>query len=188
MSSIKTVKLSQYLLDLKEEVKKLEGDQDDFSSRIESLEEKVVLVEGQIVNLEDDQNKQIIKQNKEVEKLTVTDANIHDELQKFKDDFSKDLENIRNKENTLDSGFEDMLNRTTADKENIEEELKEVKEKMIQLEFKAENSKKVEDLSAKINDLNTEREAINSKATKELEDLKDKIQELETDFVCDVSG
>ena len=171
------------ILDLKEEVKKLEGDQDDFSSRIESLEEKVVLVEGQIVNLEDDQNKQIIKQNKEVEKLTDTDANIHDELQKFKDDFSKDLENIRNKENTLDSGFEDMLNRSTADKESFEEELKEVKERMVQLEFKTENSRAVETLSAKIHDLSTEKDAMNSKASKELEDLKDKIQELETDFV-----
>ena len=146
------------ILDLKEELQKLEGDQDDFNNRIESLEEKVVLVEGQIVNLEDDQNDITTKQKKDVEKLIETDEDIRDELQKLKDDFSKDIENIRNKENTLDSGFEDMLNRTTADKENIEEELKEVKEKMIQLEFKAENSKKVEDLSAKINDLNTERE------------------------------
>lgn len=171
------------ILDLKEEVKKLEGDQDDFSSRIEYLEEKVVLVEGQIVNLEDDQNKQTIKQNKEVEKLTETDANIHNELQKLKDDLSKDLENIRNKENTLDSGFEDILNRSTADKESIEEELKEVKERMVQLEFKTENSKTVETLSAKIHDLNTERDAINTKTSKDLEDLKEKIQELETDFV-----
>ena len=171
------------ILDLKEELKKLEGDQNDFSSRIESLEEKVVLVEGQIVNLEDDQNKQIIKQNKEVEKLTDTDANIRDELQKIKDDFSKDLENIRNKENTLDSGFEDMLNRSTADKESFEEELKEVKERMVQLEFKTENSRAVETLSAKIHDLTTEKDAINSKASKELENLKDKIQELETDFI-----
>lgn len=171
------------ILDLKEEVKKLEGDQDDFSSRIEYLEEKVVLVEGQIVNLEDDQNKLTIKQNKEVEKLTETDANIHNELQKLKDDLSKDLENIRNKENTLDSGFEDILNRSTADKESIEEELKEVKERMVQLEFKTENSKTVETLSAKIHDLNTERDAINTKTSKDLEDLKEKIQELETDFV-----
>ena len=171
------------ILDLKEEVQKLEGDQDDFNNRIESLEEKVILVEGQIVNLEEDQNNLTSKQNKDVEKLTETDADIRDELQKLKDDLSKDIENIRNKENTLDSGFEDMLNRTTADKENIEEELKEVKEKMIQLEFKAENSKTVEALSAQINELNTERESSNSKASKELEDLKDKIQELETDFV-----
>ena len=171
------------ILDLKEEVQKLEGNQDDFGSRIESLEEKVVLVEGQIVNLEDDQNKQTIKQEKEVEKLTESDANIHNELQKLKDDLFKDLENIRNKEDTLDSGFEDILNRSTADKEIIEEELKEVKERMVQLEFKTENSKTVETLSAKIHDLSSERDAINTKASKELDDLKEKIQELETDFV-----
>ena len=171
------------ILDLKEEVQKLEGNQDDFCSRIESLEEKVVLVEGQIVNLEDDQNEQTIKQKKELEKLTETDANIHNEFQKLKDDLSKDLENIRNKENTLDSGFEDILNRTTADKESIEEELKEVKERMVQLEFKTENSKTVETLSAKIHDLSSERDVINTKASKELEDLKEKIQELETGFV-----
>ena len=166
------------ILDLKEEVQKFEADQEDFKNKIESLEEKLVLVEGQIVNLEDENTVQTTRQKKDVEMLTETDGNIKDEIQRLRVDLLKDFENIKNKENTLDSGFEDFLNRSSADRENFEEALKEVRENMVQLEVKT-----VDTLTAQINEITIEKEASKTKASDDMKDLKSKIQQLESEMI-----
>ena len=169
---------------LKKNIGSMEERQNEHGDKISSLENHLVLAEGQIVNLEEGQADLSLKLTKDVNDLRKGDQDILDNLEQFKVETLDELQNLKNKENSWDSGFEDMLNRSTSitnNMENVEEEIRKMKESMIQLEFKTESSTVVETLSAEVGKLHDEKQSSEARTSAEIEALMAKINILEQD-------
>ena len=170
------------LLQLKKDIGSMDERQNEHGDKISSLENHLVLAEGQIVNLEEGQADLSLKLTKDVDDLKKSDQAIQDNLEKFKVETLDELQNLKNKENSWDSGFEDMLNRSTSitnNMENVEEDIRKMKESMIQLEFKTESSTVVQTLSAEVGKLHDEKQSSEARTSAEIEALVAKINILE---------
>ena len=120
--------------------------QNEHGDKISSLENHLVLAEGQIVNLEEGQADLSLKLTKDVDDLRKSDQDIQDNLEQFKVETLDELQNLKNKENSWDSGFEDMLNRSTSitnNMENVEEEIRKMKDEEWQPTSQKHNSEEV---------------------------------------------
>ena len=84
-------------------------------------------------------------------------------------------------EDTLDSGFKDMLNTSNSfstNMESVEEEIRRMRESLVELEFKSERAVLVEGLTAQVEQITEEKTKQEERTTAELESLAEKIAEL----------
>ena len=91
------------------------------------------------------------------------------------------MENLRAMEDTLDSGFKDMLNTSNSfstNMESVEEEIRRMRESLVELEFKSERAVLVEGLTAQVEQITEEKTKQEERTTAELESLAEKIAEL----------
>ena len=91
------------------------------------------------------------------------------------------MDNLRAMEDTLDSGFKDMLNTSNSfstNMESVEEEIRRMRESLVELEFKSERAVLVEGLTAQVEQITEEKTKQEERTTAELESLAEKIAEL----------
>ena len=84
-------------------------------------------------------------------------------------------------EDTLDSGYKDMLdtsNSFTTNMESVEEEIRRMRESLVELEFKSERAVMVEGLTAQVAQMTEDKERKEERTAEELENLAKKIAEL----------
>ena len=91
------------------------------------------------------------------------------------------LDNLRAMEDTLDSGLRDMLdtsNSFTNNMETVEEEIKRMRESLVELDFKSEKAVVVETLTAQVDRMTEDKARQEENTAAELERLANKIAEL----------
>ena len=91
------------------------------------------------------------------------------------------LDNLRAMEDTLDSGFKDMLdtsNSFSTNMESVEEEIRRMRESLVDLEFKSERAVLVEGLTAQVDLMTEEKARQDERTAAELDNLAKKIAEL----------
>ena len=91
------------------------------------------------------------------------------------------LDNLRAMEDTLDSGLRDMLdtsNSFTNNMETVEEEIKRMRESLVELDFKSEKAVVVETLTAQVDRMTEDKARQEENTAAELERLAGKIAEL----------
>ena len=91
------------------------------------------------------------------------------------------MDNLRAMEDTLDSGFKDMLdtsNSFSTNMESVEEEIRRMRESLVDLEFKSERAVLVEGLTAQVDLMTEEKARQDERTAAELDNLAKKIAEL----------
>ena len=91
------------------------------------------------------------------------------------------LDNLKAMEDSLDSGLRDMLdtsNSFTTNMETVEEEIKRMRESLVELDFKSEKAVVVESLTAQVHQMGEEKARQEENTAAELEKLAGKIAEL----------
>ena len=176
---------------IKVDMKEVDEKQQKNWDEVDILKQQLLSVNGQIDKIQDlyDNLNSIhadlnLKVTEEMKNLVKTDEKLREQLESFQQETFNDIENIRNKEDTLDSGFKDMLNTSnsfTTNIENVEEELKRIQKTMIELDFKTQNSSVVESLSAQVFQLNEEKKVVEEKTLADIDYVRNKLNELESD-------
>ena len=91
------------------------------------------------------------------------------------------MDNLRAMGDTLDSGFKDMLdtsNSFSTNMESVEEEIRRMRESLVDLEFKSERAVLVEGLTAQVDLMTEEKARQDERTASELDNLAQKIAEL----------
>ena len=148
--------------------------------------------------LEDMSNEIRDKLAAEIEKLHKADADFSSQLSDFQQvklrilsgflfeslffqETRTNLDNLKAMEDSLDSGLKDMLdtsNSFTTNMETMEEEIKRMRESLVELDFKSEKAVVVESLTAQVHQMGEEKARQEENTAAELEKLAGKIAEL----------
>merc|ERR550539_1531198 len=155
--------------------------QETFSSGLEAVETSLGEVGGRVEALENISDQIQAKLAAEIEKLDKVDADFSSQFSDFQKETRTNLDNLRAMEDTLDSGLRDMLDTSssfTNNMETVEEEIKRMRESLVELDFKSEKAVVVETLTAQVDRMTEDKARQEENTAAELERLAGKIAEL----------
>ena len=99
----------------------------------------------------------------------------------FSQETRTNLDNLKAMEDSLDSGLRDMLDTSSSfsnNMETVEEEIKRMRESLVELDFKSEKAVMVESLTAQVDQMTEDKARQEENTAAELEKLASKIAEL----------
>ena len=99
----------------------------------------------------------------------------------FSQETRTNLDNLKAMEDSLDSGLRDMLDTSSSfsnNMETVEEEIKRMRESLVELDFKSEKAVMVESLTAQVDQMTEDKARQEENTAAELEKLASKIADL----------
>ena len=99
----------------------------------------------------------------------------------FSQETRTNLDNLKAMEDSLDSGLRDMLDTSSSfsnNMETVEEEIKRMRESLVELDFKSEKAVLVESLTAQVDQMTEDKARQEENTAAELEKLASKIADL----------
>jgi len=166
-------KKSAQLNNLKINVEKLEGKQENCINEVASLTTQLSVLEEKVEDLEK-------KMDTELDSIKSMNNERTTQFESFQQEVYRDIENLRNAEESLDSGFKSMLDTSKTD---FKEDLDQLR---IELDFKTQNLQNVSVLHSEIDDLTKNRKMLEEELSAKLNELANKLNDLENHKVLTI--
>merc|ERR1712142_1195575 len=166
-------KKSAQLNNLKINVENLEGKQENCINEVASLTNQLSVLEEKVEDLEK-------KMDSELDSIKGINTERTTKFESFQQEVYRDIENLRNAEESLDSGFKSLLDTSKTD---FKEDLDQLR---IELDFKTQNLQNVSVLHSEIDDLTKNRKMLEEELPAKLNELANKLNDLENHKVLTI--